>query len=214
MISSRIRMDTKIKYRFPENAKANKAKATISEQPNNSVLSRAFAAQRLELFEQPSSSKDLRFTALDKLEQRNFRPAPGGLEIPLTGKAMGGMPKRTSRVNAPYIPEEASGEVSREYYTQARNLVDQINQQRLIIQNLSLQILQTDLTEEQIQSVRERLATARNTLDDLQVSMDGLPERMRQAQRGRGQGSSAESSSHAGSQRGWHPGSYSGSRRG
>jgi type III effector protein AvrRps4 len=101
MISSDVRAHTIIKCKSSEDSQTTKDKVTASARHDSSILSRAFAAQRLEMFEQPSSSRDLRLIALDKLQQRDFRPALGGLEIPLTGKAMGGMPKR---INAPFRP--------------------------------------------------------------------------------------------------------------
>ncbi len=211
MIPSRIRPDTKI-YRFPETGKPTKAKAADSAQCNNSILSRAFATQRLELFEQPSSSKDLRLIALDKLEQRGFKPALGGLEIPSTGKAMGGMPKRTSRVNVPIIREELIR--MPQYQQESEDIRRQIATQLDIIRRLALQSTETNLTEERRQELSEGLNTAREKLTDLEISLNQLPDRIRQTERGRGQGSVAGSSSQAGSQRGWHPGSYSGSRRG
>ncbi len=214
MISSRIKIDTYVKYRFTENAKAPKTTTTDSAQRSNSVLSRAFAAQRLELFEQPSSSKDLRLTALDKLEQRGFKPALGGLEIPLTGKAMGGMPKRISRTNALILSDHLPPEAARQYAQEDQEIRNQIAQQQNIFNLLKNLAAQPNQTEEQHQHISERLEEAANKLYDLQIRLDQLPERLRQAERGRRQSSSAESSSHAGSQRGWHSGSYSGSRRG
>ncbi|MEJ2754428.1 MAG: hypothetical protein P8104_00950, partial [Gammaproteobacteria bacterium] len=101
MLSSDVRAHTIIKCKSSEDFQTTKAKVTASARHDSSIVSRAIAAQRLEMLEQPSSSRDLRLIALDKLQQRDFRPALGGLEIPLTGKAMGGMPKR---VNAPYRP--------------------------------------------------------------------------------------------------------------
>ncbi len=197
MISSRIRPDTNIKYKSPENAKATKATATNSVQRNNSVLSRAFAAQRRELFEQPSSSKDLRFTALDILEQRGFKPALGGLEIPLTGKAMGGMRRR---VNAPPRPDTISEAGARQFQQEARDIENSMAHKRLYIRELNTYLARPDLTEEQRQSASENLERFRQELVDLQARWDRLPERIRQAERGRWQRSDA-GSSYSGSQR-------------
>lgn len=97
MLSSVIKAGTRTKYVAPGNN-------TKSKKVGNGVaaaMTSAFAAQRLELANQPSSSQDPRLIALEKLEQRGFKPALGGLEIPVTGKAMGGMPPR--RVSAPRV---------------------------------------------------------------------------------------------------------------
>jgi hypothetical protein len=220
MISSRIRINTNIKYRFPENAKAT---ATESAQRNHSALSRAFAAQRLELFEQPSSSKDLRLTALDKLEQRGFKPALGGIEIPLTGKAMGGMRRR---VNAPFslssLSKEGAQQYRQEFEQELNEINDRMEHKELFIEELTTYLARPDLTGVQRNSARESLAEIRRDLEKLELRKDRLEETLRQSERGRWQSVLAESS-HAGSQRGGaqhlpesqqHPGSYSGSRRG
>jgi hypothetical protein len=67
----------------------------IGIQPDvQKILHAAFAWQRGEILNQPSSSNSnsrrLALEALDILEPRGFQPAEGGLKIRLTGKGLGG----------------------------------------------------------------------------------------------------------------------------
>lgn len=54
------------------------------------LLKEAFDEQRAVLRGQAGSSNGLDLIALDRIEGRGFKPAQGGLEIPLTGKGLGG----------------------------------------------------------------------------------------------------------------------------
>ncbi len=182
MISSGVRSHTTIKYKASEDSQTTKAKATASTRHDSSVLSRAIAAQRLELFEQPSSSKDLRLIALDKLQQRGFRPALGGLEIPLTGKAMGGMPKR---INAYYYPGAASESTRQEFGGPAAEKQQEINDKKEFIAELREELAAGGTTEVQTRLNRQALQQAQNELATLQAEYRRIQEQARQAERGR-----------------------------
>lgn len=70
-------------------------------QPNiEKILLNAFDGQRKALQKQASSSKDLTLTALACLRKRHFQPALGGLEIPLSGMALGGRSSARSKTKA------------------------------------------------------------------------------------------------------------------
>lgn len=57
------------------------------------IISKAFLEQKKEVLQAPSSSNDPRMAALNALAARNFKTAPHStLQIPLTGKGLGGMP--------------------------------------------------------------------------------------------------------------------------
>jgi hypothetical protein len=63
--------------------------AGLSDQVQR-VMHQAFAAQRNQALNQSGSSNNARLVALNKLEQRGFQPAEGGLKIRITGKGLGG----------------------------------------------------------------------------------------------------------------------------
>ncbi|MCS4509501.1 XopO/AvrRps4 family type III secretion system effector [Xylophilus ampelinus] len=61
---------------------------------------KAFEAQRKDISMQPGTSNSPYLTALDTLQQRDFKPAPGGLEIPFTPNSLLGGGKRTSQLGS------------------------------------------------------------------------------------------------------------------
>lgn len=196
MISSDVRAHTThtiIKCKSSEDSQTTKAKVTASARHDSSILSRAIAAQRLEMFEQPSSSRDLRLIALDKLQQRGFRPALGGLEIPLTGKAMGGMPKR---INAPFRPSSSSvssrsssSSVSSatrlEFSEPAREKLLEITDKTDFITELRAELAGGGLSEVQTRLNRQALEQAQDELATLHAEYRRIQEQVRQAERGR-----------------------------
>ncbi len=166
----------------PELRSRNSEKGSDLETLGVKAVSNAFVAQRLELSAQPSSSNDPRLTALNNLELRGFKPAPGGLEIPLTGKAMGGMHRR--RINAPLTPAAAST-IGYEYMAELNSLSAQIADKQAFIADLREEIEEEDMTPGQIQINRQ---TIRNTQTEISALMDQLRrvrERAGQAARGR-----------------------------
>lgn len=178
--------DTRITYSASENNRNTKkgssgeksavAKAMSSAQ-RDSFMSQSFAGQRWELSLQPSSSKDLRLTALNKLEQRNFQPAPGGLEIPLTGKAMGGMRRRT---NAPVTPDVAST-LGAEVHALREAIADKLQ----FINDLRQDLLDENDNPGQAELTRKAIEQATQEKNQLENRLRREVERARQQARGR-----------------------------
>lgn len=142
---------------------------------------RAFAAQRLALSAQPGSSKDPRLTALNHLERRGFKPAPGGLDIPLTGQALGGMRRR--RVNALFTPEAAST-TEEEYNTQINALREQAAEKITAMNELRAEIAGGNLEPEQIRLRRQAIGRIEEEIANLQHQLSQVAEQARQAARG------------------------------
>lgn len=184
MISSDVRAHTIIKCKSSEDSQTTKAKVTASARHDSSILSRAIAAQRLEMFEQPSSSRDLRLIALDKLQQRGFRPALGGLEIPLTGKAMGGMPKR---INASFRSSSSSvsSATRQEFSEPAREKLIEINDKANFITTLRAELADEGISAVQARLTRQDLQQAQDDLATLHAEYRRIQEQVRQAERGR-----------------------------
>ena len=194
MISSDVRAHTIIKCKSSEDSQTTKDKVTASARHDSSILSRAFAAQRLEMLEQPSSSRDLRLIALDKLQQRGFKPALGGLEIPLTGKALGGMPKR---INAPFRPASiqssrfssssttVSSATRLEFAAPVREKQIEIEDKSNFVADLKDELEVGGMSEEQTRLTRQALEQAEDELATLHAEYRRLQEQIRQAERGR-----------------------------
>ncbi|KOP53052.1 type III effector AvrRps4 [Pseudomonas coronafaciens pv. porri] len=77
----------------------------LSESPANKyrqniMLAKSFDAQRLEINTQAGPSNSPHLNALNKLQQRNFKPAAGGLEIPVTPNSLLGGGKRVSQIGS------------------------------------------------------------------------------------------------------------------
>ncbi|QUP55486.1 type III effector [Ralstonia syzygii] len=97
-------------------------------------------------------------SALDKLQQRNFKPALGGLEIPFTPNSLLGGGKRVSQLGS------SSRDVGVVASGAAAELREEIEDKRLLIQNLTEELQgETDtgqraLTTETLSSARADLA--------------------------------------------------------
>ncbi|MCF5806274.1 XopO/AvrRps4 family type III secretion system effector [Pseudomonas tremae] len=77
----------------------------LSESPankyrQNTMLVKSFDAQRLDINTQAGPSNSRHLNALNKLQQRNFKPAAGGLEIPVTPNSLLGGGKRVSQLGS------------------------------------------------------------------------------------------------------------------
>ncbi len=166
----------------PELRSRNSKNGSDLETLGVKAVGNAFVAQRLELSAQPSSSKDPRLTALNNLELRGFKPAPGGLEIPLTGKAMGGMYRR--RINAPFTPE-AESTTEGEYMIEIDSLRTQVLAKRNIIAELRMEIEQGNLSQEQVRINRQTIENTLQEISALQNRLCRAAERARQAARSR-----------------------------
>ncbi|WP_425479218.1 hypothetical protein [Xanthomonas bromi] len=80
---------------------------------------------------QPGPSKNPHLTALDKLQERNFEPAPGGVKIPLTPNSLpGGGGKRVQVVGT------SSRDVQVVTAGIAPALQEAIDDKKIFIQNL------------------------------------------------------------------------------
>jgi type III effector protein AvrRps4 len=114
----------------------------------------AFAAQRHEINSQPGPSNNRQLNALDKLQNRDFKPAVGGLEIPLTPHSLLGGGKRV------YQRGETSRDVRVVPRGVAEDLRQKIDDKRELITRLA-----TDLQDEtdpgQMALTTEALRTAR-----------------------------------------------------
>ncbi|MFC3657166.1 type III effector AvrRps4 [Xanthomonas hyacinthi] len=71
------------------------ATRSSAKSPEHACRARAFDAQRVDINTQAGPSNNPHLSAIDKLQQRGFKPAPGGLQIPFTRNALlGGTGKR------------------------------------------------------------------------------------------------------------------------
>ncbi|WP_372178124.1 XopO/AvrRps4 family type III secretion system effector [Xanthomonas axonopodis pv. phyllanthi] len=75
---------------------ATRRDATKTSSPEHSLLAETFKAQRQAIYTQPGPSNNPHLTALDKLQERDFEPAPGGLKIPFSPNSLPGGGKRVS----------------------------------------------------------------------------------------------------------------------
>ncbi len=143
---------------------------------------RAVDAQRLILLNQPNSSNDRQLTALEILSQRDFKPAKGGVEIPI-GSALGGM--RRNRVNAPYT-NTGTDRSNAEIMAQERMfaVAEQIRSKQQQIVGLRHQIAVGNLSPDQVQATRDAISDATDELRSLQSQLRQAAEEARQAGRG------------------------------
>ncbi|HEX7634522.1 MAG TPA: hypothetical protein VF427_04475 [Noviherbaspirillum sp.] len=80
---------------------ATTSSPTFSSAELDTMLAKAVDAQRLDIITQAGSSNSLHLKALNKLQQRNFRPAAGGIEIPFTPYSLLGGSGSKRRVTPP-----------------------------------------------------------------------------------------------------------------
>ena len=78
---------------------ATTSSPTFSSAELDTMLAKAVDAQRLDIITQAAPSNSLHLKALNNLQQRRFKPAVGGMEIPFTPNSLlgGGRGQQTSR---------------------------------------------------------------------------------------------------------------------
>ncbi|MGV7165681.1 XopO/AvrRps4 family type III secretion system effector [Xanthomonas axonopodis pv. cajani] len=79
-----------------QSRQATRRDATKTSSLEHSLLTETFKAQRQAIYTQPGPSNNPHLTALDKLQERDFEPAPGGLKIPFSPNSLPGGGKRVS----------------------------------------------------------------------------------------------------------------------
>ena len=127
---------------------------------------KAFEAQRHDINTQAGPSNNPHLTALDKLQKRGFKPAVGGLEIPLTPHSPLGGGKRV------YQRGETSRDVRVVPRGVAADLQRRISDKREMIQNFIDELEELNEANDpdnaaEIATTRELLAAARVELAEL-----------------------------------------------
>ncbi|MFE8645454.1 hypothetical protein ACFX58_10260 [Sphingomonas sp. NCPPB 2930] len=126
----------------------------------NGERSKAFEAQRLDISAQAGPSDNPHLTALDVLQKRDFKPAPGGVEIPFTTNSLLGGGKRV------YTHGASSHDVQLVHAGAEPGLREAIEDKQLLIQDL-IQDLEDESEEGQRALTIEALNQARAALADL-----------------------------------------------
>ncbi|WP_057403176.1 XopO/AvrRps4 family type III secretion system effector [Pseudomonas amygdali] len=130
----------------------------------NTILVKAFDAQRLDINTHAGPSNSPHLNALNQLQQRNFKPAVGGLEIPVTPNSLLGGGKRVSHLGSSsrdiqVCPRGAAAELRQE-----------IQDKQTFVNDLTEEL--EDATEEanpdEIANTTQQLRQARTDLVELQ----------------------------------------------
>ncbi|WP_243787542.1 XopO/AvrRps4 family type III secretion system effector [Pseudomonas amygdali] len=130
----------------------------------NALLAKSFDAQRLDINTQAGPSNSPHLNALNKLQQRDFKPAAGGLEIPFTPKSLLGGGKRVYQI----------GSSSRDVQVCSRGagaaLRQEIEDKQLMVNNLTdeLQDAIDEGNPAEIANTSQQLRQARSDLAELQ----------------------------------------------
>lgn len=127
---------------------------------DHELRAKAFEAHRQEISKQAGPSNNPHLNALDKLQQRHFKPAPGGVEIPFTPNSLLGGGKRVNTIGSSSrdVRVVAAAEV-------AQQLTERIQDTRLLIQNLTAD-LQAEVDDPgQRELTAQALVEARRDLD-------------------------------------------------
>ncbi|MBV6793134.1 hypothetical protein KWH42_06740 [Xanthomonas campestris pv. daturae] len=142
---------------------ATRRDATKTSSLEHSRRTEAFKAQRQAISMQPGPSNNPHLTALDKLQERDFEPALGGVKIPLTLNSLPGGGKRV----------QVAGTSSQDVHVVPAGIRSEL-QEAITDKQLFIQTLRQDLQEARNQGNPALIAQNERLLEQANADLRSL----------------------------------------